>query len=199
MALGRLGLRSCLWHRSVSDPHDPDASHSFQRKKSVRKHRKRMRLGGATPQAAGKPRASGRSASHFRPRCRGAGPHAAATCGARLPLPAACGEGGRAGPRPDDDRRSFAVPSALCTRPASRLPPRISFFTHSFPRPSECLRVPFLFAGSGALEKEDKKGSECELKMEEAAQAPDWDSDETVIDGSVTESDLEEEELPWRR
>ncbi|XP_026354561.1 ankyrin repeat domain-containing protein 31 [Ursus arctos] len=35
--------------------------------------------------------------------------------------------------------------------------------------------------------------------MEEAAQAPDWDSDETVIDGSVTESDLEEEELPWRR
>ncbi|XP_054434232.1 ankyrin repeat domain-containing protein 31 [Pteronotus mesoamericanus] len=35
--------------------------------------------------------------------------------------------------------------------------------------------------------------------MEEGAQAPDWDSDETVIEGSVTESDLEEEELPWRR
>ncbi|XP_015427158.1 PREDICTED: putative ankyrin repeat domain-containing protein 31 [Myotis davidii] len=35
--------------------------------------------------------------------------------------------------------------------------------------------------------------------MEEGAQAPDWDSDETVIDGSVTESDLEDEELPWRR
>ncbi|XP_042797081.1 ankyrin repeat domain-containing protein 31 isoform X1 [Panthera leo] len=35
--------------------------------------------------------------------------------------------------------------------------------------------------------------------MEEVSQAPDWDSDETVIDESVTESDLEEEELPWRR
>ncbi|XP_075864021.1 ankyrin repeat domain-containing protein 31 [Microcebus murinus] len=35
--------------------------------------------------------------------------------------------------------------------------------------------------------------------MEEGAQAPDWDSDETVIEGSVTENDLEEEELPWRR
>ncbi|KAM5331386.1 ankyrin repeat domain-containing protein 31 [Glossophaga mutica] len=35
--------------------------------------------------------------------------------------------------------------------------------------------------------------------MEEGAQASDWDSDETVIEGSVTESDLEEEELPWRR
>ncbi|XP_049505600.1 ankyrin repeat domain-containing protein 31 isoform X1 [Panthera uncia] len=35
--------------------------------------------------------------------------------------------------------------------------------------------------------------------MEEGSQAPDWDSDETVIDESVTESDLEEEELPWRR
>ncbi|KAM8774792.1 LOW QUALITY PROTEIN: ankyrin repeat domain-containing protein 31 [Rhynchonycteris naso] len=35
--------------------------------------------------------------------------------------------------------------------------------------------------------------------MEEGAQAPDWDSDETVIEGSVTESDLEEDELPWRR
>ncbi|XP_058130914.1 ankyrin repeat domain-containing protein 31 [Dasypus novemcinctus] len=34
--------------------------------------------------------------------------------------------------------------------------------------------------------------------MEEGIQAPDWDSDETVIDGSVMESDLEEEELPWR-
>ncbi|XP_014405332.1 PREDICTED: putative ankyrin repeat domain-containing protein 31 [Myotis brandtii] len=35
--------------------------------------------------------------------------------------------------------------------------------------------------------------------MEKGAQAPDWDSDETVIDGSVTESDLEDEELPWSR
>ncbi|XP_032000875.1 ankyrin repeat domain-containing protein 31 isoform X1 [Hylobates moloch] len=35
--------------------------------------------------------------------------------------------------------------------------------------------------------------------MEEGVQAPDWDSDETVIEGSVTESDLEEMELPWRR
>ncbi|XP_016060733.1 PREDICTED: putative ankyrin repeat domain-containing protein 31 [Miniopterus natalensis] len=35
--------------------------------------------------------------------------------------------------------------------------------------------------------------------MEKGAQAADWDSDETVIEGSVTESDLEEEELPWRR
>uniref|UniRef100_A0A2K5CKT6 Ankyrin repeat domain 31 n=1 Tax=Aotus nancymaae TaxID=37293 RepID=A0A2K5CKT6_AOTNA len=35
--------------------------------------------------------------------------------------------------------------------------------------------------------------------MEEGVQAPNWDSDETVIDDSVTESDLEEEELPWRR
>lgn len=35
--------------------------------------------------------------------------------------------------------------------------------------------------------------------MEEGSQAPDWDSDETVIEGSVMESDLEEEELPWRR
>ncbi|XP_076995562.1 ankyrin repeat domain-containing protein 31 isoform X2 [Tamandua tetradactyla] len=35
--------------------------------------------------------------------------------------------------------------------------------------------------------------------MEEGVQAPAWDSDETVIDGSVTESDLEDEELPWRR
>uniref|UniRef100_A0A8D2AYN7 Ankyrin repeat domain 31 n=1 Tax=Sciurus vulgaris TaxID=55149 RepID=A0A8D2AYN7_SCIVU len=34
--------------------------------------------------------------------------------------------------------------------------------------------------------------------MEEGAQGPDWDSDETVIEGSVTESDLEDEELPWR-
>ncbi|XP_023376179.1 putative ankyrin repeat domain-containing protein 31 [Pteropus vampyrus] len=34
--------------------------------------------------------------------------------------------------------------------------------------------------------------------MEEGSQAPDWDSDETVIEGSVMESDLEEEELPWR-
>nr|XP_031302646.1 ankyrin repeat domain-containing protein 31 [Camelus dromedarius] len=32
--------------------------------------------------------------------------------------------------------------------------------------------------------------------MEEGA---DWDSDETVIEGSVTESEQEEEELPWRR
>ncbi|XP_067587120.1 ankyrin repeat domain-containing protein 31 isoform X7 [Pseudorca crassidens] len=35
--------------------------------------------------------------------------------------------------------------------------------------------------------------------MEEGAQAPNWDSDETVIEASVTESDQEEEELPWRR
>lgn len=35
--------------------------------------------------------------------------------------------------------------------------------------------------------------------MEKGAQGPDWDSDETVIEGSVTESDLEEEELLWRR
>nr|XP_036856208.1 ankyrin repeat domain-containing protein 31 [Manis javanica] len=35
--------------------------------------------------------------------------------------------------------------------------------------------------------------------MEEGAQAPDWDSDETVIEGSVTESDLDDEELPRRR
>ncbi|XP_019064739.1 ankyrin repeat domain-containing protein 31 isoform X1 [Fukomys damarensis] len=35
--------------------------------------------------------------------------------------------------------------------------------------------------------------------MEEGAHAPDWDSDETVIEGSVAESDLEDEELPWRR
>uniref|UniRef100_A0A2K6FCW1 Ankyrin repeat domain 31 n=1 Tax=Propithecus coquereli TaxID=379532 RepID=A0A2K6FCW1_PROCO len=35
--------------------------------------------------------------------------------------------------------------------------------------------------------------------MEEGAQTPDWDSDETVIEGSVTENELEEEELPWRR
>ncbi|XP_032134104.1 ankyrin repeat domain-containing protein 31 isoform X2 [Sapajus apella] len=35
--------------------------------------------------------------------------------------------------------------------------------------------------------------------MEEGVQAPDWDSDETMIEGSVTESDMEEEELPWRR
>ncbi|KAM9254040.1 ankyrin repeat domain-containing protein 31 [Dugong dugon] len=35
--------------------------------------------------------------------------------------------------------------------------------------------------------------------MEEGAQAPDWDSDETMIEGSVMDSDLEDEELPWRR
>ncbi|XP_045141156.1 ankyrin repeat domain-containing protein 31 [Echinops telfairi] len=35
--------------------------------------------------------------------------------------------------------------------------------------------------------------------MEEGAQALDWDSDETVIEGSVSESDFDEEELPWRR
>ncbi|KAM6224332.1 ankyrin repeat domain-containing protein 31 [Rhynchocyon petersi] len=34
--------------------------------------------------------------------------------------------------------------------------------------------------------------------MEESAQTPDWDSDETVIEGSVSESDLEED-LPWKR
>ncbi|KAM6156531.1 ankyrin repeat domain-containing protein 31 [Erethizon dorsatum] len=35
--------------------------------------------------------------------------------------------------------------------------------------------------------------------MEEGPLVPDWDSDETVIEGSVTDSDLEDEELPWRR
>ncbi|VCW77265.1 unnamed protein product [Gulo gulo] len=35
--------------------------------------------------------------------------------------------------------------------------------------------------------------------MEEGAQTPDWDSDETMIAESVMESDLDEEELPWRR
>ncbi|XP_054982492.1 ankyrin repeat domain-containing protein 31 [Sorex araneus] len=35
--------------------------------------------------------------------------------------------------------------------------------------------------------------------MEGGDQATDWDSDETVIEGSVTESDPEDEELPWRR
>ncbi|KAK2496159.1 hypothetical protein MC885_013855, partial [Smutsia gigantea] len=35
--------------------------------------------------------------------------------------------------------------------------------------------------------------------MEEGAQATDWDSDETVIEGSVTEYELEDEELPQRR
>ncbi|XP_073933378.1 ankyrin repeat domain-containing protein 31 isoform X3 [Castor canadensis] len=34
--------------------------------------------------------------------------------------------------------------------------------------------------------------------MERGAQTPGWDSDETVIEGSVTESD-QEDELPWRR
>ncbi|KAF6123014.1 ankyrin repeat domain 31 [Phyllostomus discolor] len=46
---------------------------------------------------------------------------------------------------------------------------------------------------------ENRKIATCDVKMEEGAQASDWDSDETVIEGSVTESDLEEEELPWRR
>lgn len=35
--------------------------------------------------------------------------------------------------------------------------------------------------------------------MEQGVPGPDWDSDGTVVDGSVTESDLEEEALPWRR
>ncbi|XP_058512168.1 ankyrin repeat domain-containing protein 31 [Ochotona princeps] len=35
--------------------------------------------------------------------------------------------------------------------------------------------------------------------MEECAQALEWDSDETVVGGSMTESEPEEEELPWRR
>uniref|UniRef100_A0A8C2MIG6 Ankyrin repeat domain 31 n=1 Tax=Cricetulus griseus TaxID=10029 RepID=A0A8C2MIG6_CRIGR len=35
--------------------------------------------------------------------------------------------------------------------------------------------------------------------MERSAQALDYDSDETVIEGSVTENELEDEELPWRR
>ncbi|XP_020736573.2 ankyrin repeat domain-containing protein 31 [Odocoileus virginianus] len=49
------------------------------------------------------------------------------------------------------------------------------------------------------LEKEDKKDSGCDVEMEEGSQALDWDSDETVVEGSVTESDPEEEALPWRR
>lgn len=53
--------------------------------------------------------------------------------------------------------------------------------------------------GGGPWRARIRKDSEGEVKMEEGAQAPDWDSDETVIDGSVTESDLEDEELPWRR
>ena len=44
-----------------------------------------------------------------------------------------------------------------------------------------------------------KKDSECDVAMEEGSQAADWDSDETVVEGSVTESDPEEEALPWRR
>lgn len=55
-----------------------------------------------------------------------------------------------------------------------------------------------MFAGKRELE-EGKKDFECEAKMEEGVQDPDWDSDETVIEGSVTESDLEEKELRWRR
>uniref|UniRef100_A0A287D004 Ankyrin repeat domain 31 n=1 Tax=Ictidomys tridecemlineatus TaxID=43179 RepID=A0A287D004_ICTTR len=35
--------------------------------------------------------------------------------------------------------------------------------------------------------------------MEEGVQSLDSDSDETVIEGSVTESDFEDDELPWRR
>lgn len=35
--------------------------------------------------------------------------------------------------------------------------------------------------------------------MEDGARAADWDSDETVIEGSVPEGDLEDEELRWRR
>lgn len=35
--------------------------------------------------------------------------------------------------------------------------------------------------------------------MEKDAQASECDSDETVIEGSVTENELEDEELPWRR
>lgn len=37
------------------------------------------------------------------------------------------------------------------------------------------------------------------LKMENGAEASDCDSDETVIEGSVTENEPEDEELPWRR
>lgn len=142
---------------------------------------------GATPQAAGKPRAGGRSASHFRPRCRGAGLWRAA--------PPAGGVR-RGGPSGTASPTTTVVPSLWPQPSVPGLPPAYPLefhFSLSFPRPL------FLFAGSGALEKEDKKGSGCEAKMEEAAQAPDWDSDETVIDGSVTESELEEEELPWRR
>lgn len=35
--------------------------------------------------------------------------------------------------------------------------------------------------------------------MEEGVQASDRDSDETVIEGSVTEDEPEDEALPWRR
>ncbi|EDM10121.1 rCG64384, partial [Rattus norvegicus] len=35
--------------------------------------------------------------------------------------------------------------------------------------------------------------------MEKGDQASDCDSDETVIEGSVTENELEDDELPWRR
>ncbi|XP_069889124.1 ankyrin repeat domain-containing protein 31-like isoform X2 [Dipodomys merriami] len=45
----------------------------------------------------------------------------------------------------------------------------------------------------------EKEELECEAEMEGEAQAQDWDSDETVIEGSVTESDPEDEELPWKR
>lgn len=55
-----------------------------------------------------------------------------------------------------------------------------------------------MLAGKGKLEG-SRKDPAFEEKMEEGAQGPDWDSDETVIEGSVTESDLEDEELPWRR
>lgn len=44
------------------------------------------------------------------------------------------------------------------------------------------------------LEETEKRDCASEAKMEE-----DWDSDETVIEGSVTDSDLEEDELPGRR
>ena len=50
-----------------------------------------------------------------------------------------------------------------------------------------------------ALEKEDKKDSGCDVEMEEGSQASDRDSYETVVEGSVTESEPEEEALPWRR
>lgn len=50
-------------------------------------------------------------------------------------------------------------------------------------------------------EQEEESNNPCVRgpKMEKGAQASDSDSDETMIEGSVTENELEDEELPWRR